>query len=182
MPKILMVRHGRAAASCTDDLDPGLTPQGHGQAERVTIQLTNHLPLKVISSPLKRALETAEPMLGIVGGELSTEPRVSEIPSPGLSLDQRGHWLQTVMAGVWSEQTPELLGWRQELIDCLLAQSEDCVIFSHFVAINTAVGFAGGIDSLAVSRPQYASIIEFQTDGTTLHLISKGNSAITKVN
>jgi broad specificity phosphatase PhoE len=182
MPRIFLVRHGHAAASFTDDLDPGLDETGTAQAQAVAPDLAKNAPLKLISSPLKRAQETALPLQALLGGEISLEQRVSEIPSPGLSLDERGSWLRGVMSGVWRDQSDELKVWRDELVNCLISQQTDCAIFSHFVAINVAVGFAEKDDRLTLFRPANASVTIFETDGESLILKSRGSEAETKVN
>ena len=182
MTKILMVRHGKAAASFTDDLDPGLDETGHQQAQAVAGQLRTELPLAMISSPLKRARETADPLRALQPGKLQIDERVSEIPSPGLGLTERGTWLRQVMAGSWSGQSADLKAWRQALLDCLIGQQEDCVIFSHFVAINVAVAAAEGDDRVIVFRPDNTSITAFETDGSKLTLIRRGDEAVTTVN
>lgn len=98
-----MVRHGRAAASYTDDVDPGLDALGHEQAEKAASLLTACLPLQLVSSPLKRAQETAAPLALTTQGEVHIESKVAEVPSPDLSLEERGPWLKTVMSGRWSQ-------------------------------------------------------------------------------
>lgn len=182
MTRILLVRHGQAAASFTDDLDPGLNDLGRKQAEDVAQRLKTELPLAILSSPLCRARETAEPLRAHQGGEIALEPRVSEIPSPGLGLDERGAWLHSVMTGVWPDQAPELLQWRSDLVDCLISQPVDCVIFSHFVAINVAVASAEGDQRVTVFRPDNTSVTELATDGTSLTLIRRGEEAVSTVN
>ncbi len=182
MTRILMIRHGQAAASFTDDADPGLSPLGHTQAEAAAEALRPELPLAMVSSPLKRAYQTAEALQAIQGGDIRIEPRVSEIPSPGLSITQRGPWLQSIMTGNWSDQSEDLLAWRHAFFTCLTTQKEDCVIFSHFVAINVAVGLAEGVDQVAIFRPDNTSVTELQTDGNALRVISRGSEAITRVN
>lgn len=182
MTKILMIRHGQAAASFTDDADPGLSDLGQRQASALTENLLAVTPLSLISSPLRRAFQTAEPLRAIQGGEIEIDNRVSEIPSPGLSIIERGPWLQNVMKGHWSEQSSELIDWRNALVSCLISQERDCAIFSHYVAINVAVGFAEGLDQVSVFRPDNTSVTEFRTDGTSLELVSRGSEAITTVN
>jgi broad specificity phosphatase PhoE len=182
MTRILMIRHGQAAVSFTDDADPGLSDLGQRQASAVTENLLTGDPLLLISSPLRRAYQTAEPLRALQGGEIQIDNRVSEIPSPGLSVTERGPWLQNVMMGSWSEQSSELIDWRNALVSCLISQERDCAIFSHFVAINVAVGFAEGMDQVSVFRPDNTSVTEFQTDGNSLELVSRGSEAITTVN
>ena len=182
MPKILLVRHGQAAGTYTDDMDPGLSEVGQRQADAVARQLTAELPLTLISSPLRRARETAEPLRQMQETNLQIEDRVSEIPSPGLSLDERGAWLHSVMQGVWSQQAAELLSWREALLDCLRSQPEDCAVFSHYVAINVAAGYAQGDDGVTVFSPNNTSVTEFSNDSGDLVLVRRGDQAVTRVN
>lgn len=182
MARIYLVRHGKAAASFTDDVDPGLDAEGHQQAKQASEQLMSHTPLVLLSSPLKRAQETAIPMAEKLGQSVAIETRVAEIPSPGLSLEERGPWLGKIMQENWSQQSEALQDWRQQLGQALIDITQDTAIFSHYVAINAAVGFAEGKDQVMVFRPNNASITVFETDGKNLTLITRGNEAETKVN
>ncbi|MBT4159877.1 MAG: histidine phosphatase family protein [Gammaproteobacteria bacterium] len=182
MPRILLVRHGQAAGTYTDEMDPGLSEFGQQQARTVADYLTGEMPLTLISSPLKRAKETAEPLRQKYDAKLGIEERVSEIPSPGLSLSERGGWLQGVMQGVWSEQIDDLLQWREALLDCLRSQPADCAIFSHYVAINVATGYAQGDDQVTVFSPDNTSVTELSNESGDLTLVKRGDQAATRVN
>lgn len=182
MANIYLIRHGRAAASFTDDLDPGLDELGHRQARDAAKTLNRHTPLALRSSPLRRARETAIPLAEMVSQDVVIEDRLAEIPSPGMTLDQRGPWLREVMQGRWSEQAPELVDWHSRLVDCLLNITEDTAIFSHFVAINAAVGAAEGNDSVIVFRPDNGSITRLSVEDGKLGVVERGREAQTKVN
>lgn len=182
MAIVYLVRHGRAAASFTDDLDPGLDELGRAQAVAASDALVSHGPLAIRSSPLLRAIETAEPLRERLDQQLVIEPRLAEIPSPGLSLAARGPWLRNVMQGHWREQSADLRAWRQALVECLLAIDTDTAIFSHFVAINVAVGAAEGDDQVLLFRPDNGSITRIAVDGGRLELLERGNEAETRVN
>jgi broad specificity phosphatase PhoE len=182
MPIVYIVRHGRAAASFTDDLDPGLDELGQKQAEAACKILRTHTPLELRSSPLKRALETARPLGVALNREVTLEARFAEIPSPGMSLSERGPWLRGVMQGRWSEQSADLQRWRQDLIDCLLEIRADTAIFSHFVAINAAVGAAEGEDRVVLFRPNNGSITSIEIDDGRLAVLSRGDEAETRIN
>ena len=97
MAKIYLIRHGQAAAGFTSDPDPGLDQIGQSQAEAAADLLMAHTPLTLLSSPLKRAQETAQPLASRLAQSVGIEPRVAEVPSAGLSLEERGPWLQQVM-------------------------------------------------------------------------------------
>ena len=63
MTKLLIVRHGEASASWEESTDPGLSDLGIVQAEECTntlIKLEGIETYDLISSPLKRAIETGK--------------------------------------------------------------------------------------------------------------------------
>lgn len=182
MALIYLIRHGKAAASFTDDLDPGLDALGAQQAEDACRQLHQYLPLILKSSPLKRARETALPLISSTGQTIEIENRVAEIPSPGLSLEARGPWLREVMSGHWRDQDEALRAWQRELVNCLTEMTADTAIFSHYVAINAAVGAATDDDRVLIFRPDNGSITILETDGVELRLVQRGAEAATLVN
>ena len=184
MPTILLVRHGQAAAGFGSHRDPGLDDVGRAQAEATAEELAARFetPVPIYSSPLKRAQETAAPLARRWGSEVILEPRVAEIPSPTEDLRERARWLRGVMAGKWTDLPPELLRWREELIDCVLGFETDSVVFCHFIAINVVVGAATGAEGLVVFRPDNASVTEVRTDSGSLKSTAIGTVANTRVN
>lgn len=177
-----MVRHGRAAAGFGDALDPGLDALGQEQA-RVTAKRLNELgPLPIVSSPLKRARETAAPLAELWKREPLIEEAVAEIPSHSQTLADRAQWLREFMAGSWRDAPMELAAWRENAISAIAALSQDTVIFSHFIAINVAVGAAVGEDKVVVFSPDNCSVTVLESSGGSLRLIEQGHEAVTKVN
>jgi len=184
MAKIYMVRHGRAEAGFGESMDPGLDALGHSQAEAVAEKLSGLGPLPIISSPLKRARETAAPLAKLWSVEPVIEKAVAEIPSPwGMSLDGRVAWLRKLMAGTWRDAPRDLAEWREDCIASVTEISRDTVIFSHYVAINVLAGAATVDHRVVVFSPENCSVTVFETDGSSLRLIEKGAEApLTKVN
>lgn len=182
MPKIYMIRHGEASASFTSDKDPGLSSLGHSQSEQAAENLQHHTISAIYSSPLRRAQETAMPLAALRSKPIIVEPRVAEVPSEGLSLEDRGPWLTQVMQGRWQDQSESLLQWRADMAAALIACTEDCAIFSHFVAINSMVALATDADEVLVFRPNNASITTFSVTDGRLSLDALGESATTQVN
>jgi broad specificity phosphatase PhoE len=181
MAMIYFVRHGKAAAGFGDHHDPGLDATGAEQAETTARLLAPLGPLAVYSSPLARARETADPLIARWGVESMIEPRVAEIPSPTEDLAERTAWLREFMQGRWSEQPAELRAWREQLIGCLLSLPEDTVLFSHFVAINVAVGAAQHDDRVVVFRPDNGSVTRLATADGQLRVVELGREASTRV-
>jgi broad specificity phosphatase PhoE len=183
MPRLYLVRHGRAAATFAEAADPGLDELGRSQAEAVGAKLAPLGPLTLLSSPLKRAQETAAPLAVLWRRTPIIEHAVSEIPSPGhMNFAQRADWLRAYMGGAWRAATPELAQWREDVIAALESRTEDTVVFSHYIAINVAAGAALGDDRVLVFRPDNCSVTVFDVENGKLRLVERGHEAETKVN
>ncbi len=184
MPRIHIVRHGRAAAGFGEDMDPGLDDLGRRQAEAAAEKLKGLSPSLILSSPLKRAQETAAPLAKIWNRTPVIEHAVAEIPSPkGMSLEERVVWLRKLMAGSWRDVPPDLAQWREACIAAAAGLTEDAVIFSHYVAINVLFGAATQDDKVVAFSPENCSITSFDNAGGKLRLLEKGSEAsLTRVN
>lgn len=184
--RIVLVRHGHAAAGWTEDPDPGLDEEGRAQAEAMAAALAADGPLSLISSPLRRARATAEPLERLWRCTARIEPRVGEIPSPPGPEGEpanRGPWLANVMRSRWDDPgaDPGLLAWRRDLVDALVGLPEDSVLTTHFVAINVAVGAATGDPRVTCFRPGYCSRTVLEAEAGKLALVSLGEEGRTVV-
>ena len=182
MAKIHLVRHGQAAAGFGTHRDPGLNDLGRQQSRDVAALLAPLGPLPIYSSPLARAQETAHPLAKLWQQTITIESRVAEIPSPSEDLNERAQWLQQAMQGTWSELDSSIQNWRAELAACLLAVETDCVMFSHYVAINAAVGAAENDDRMRVFAPDNCSVTTLDNTGGQLKVEVLGRTADTKIN
>jgi broad specificity phosphatase PhoE len=183
MPRLYLVRHGRAAASFAEAADPALDELGREQAVAVAERLAPLGPLAMLTSPLKRARATSDPLAQRWGRGAAIEAAVAEIPSPpGLDLVQRAQWLRSFMAGSWRSAAQDLARWREEAIVALSTLDDDTVVFSHFIAINVAVGVAERDDRVVLFHPDNCSVTILDVDNGTLRLIERGHQAETKVN
>jgi broad specificity phosphatase PhoE len=168
MPRLHLVRHGRAAAGWNVDPDPALDDLGQRQALEVADKLAVVGPLPVLSSPLRRCRETSGPLAARWGVDVAIEPRVAEIPSPtGHTLETRIGWLRAVMAGTWSQviasDGPRYANYRTELLAALASLPNDAVVFSHFIAINVVIGAATGDDRMVIASLDNCSVTTVTT-------------------
>lgn len=183
MARLYLVRHGRAAAGFGEAADPGLDAQGRAQAETVAKHLAPFGPLPIFSSPLRRARETSEPLAQRWQSPVLIEPAVAEIPTPsGLGLSQRAEWLRGFMTGSWRDAPRELAQWREAAIAALTTFPTDAVVFSHFIAINVAMGAAEEDDRVTVFRPDNCSVTILDAIDGVLCPVERGREAETKVN
>lgn len=188
MPRLYLIRHGKPAAVWGEaDDDPGLDAAGQAQAEAARDWLMAlpdaERPKRVVSSPLRRCRETAEPTARALGVEVEVDPLVGEIPTPSaLAPEERGPWLRKSFQGAWHEIEGDLDydAWRRDVAHALKARG-DTAVFSHFVAINAVLSRLEGHDRVVGFRPDHASITVLETDGDTLTLVAKGREATTGV-
>ena len=180
MATIYMVRHGKARVG--DGLDPGLDDLGREQARATAATLSAMGPLPILSSPFARARQTSEPLATLWGQDVTIEPRVAEIPFPTTDLAERSRWLSRAMAGTWLDLGPDLLAWRDALVECVSSQRQDCVIFCHFIAINVAVGAATSDDRVVIFQPDNGSVTSFDNGNGALRLLHLGREAKTRIN
>jgi Fructose-2,6-bisphosphatase len=189
MPRIYLVRHAKPAAAWGDDPDPGLDALGATQAMAVAQQLaktTAHAP--VYTSPLRRCRETSLPLCELWKADATVLPSVAEIPSPPVDREARREWLTVAMKGTWRElheRAPagsiNYLDWRQSVVDALCALPHNCVVFTHFIAINVAAAAAQRREEVVCFRPDHASVTVFDASASGLRLLELGREARTGV-
>jgi broad specificity phosphatase PhoE len=188
MARLYLIRHGKPSATWGGhDDDPGLDETGRAQAEAARDWLLSRppgeRPRRVVSSPLRRCRETAEPTAAALGVAAEIDAVVGEIATPkGLSAEERGPWLRAAFQGTWAAIPGDIDydAWRGDIVQALTARGHTAV-FSHYVAINAAVSKLTGVDEVLAFRPDHCSITVLETDGSSLRLVEKGAEASTQV-
>jgi broad specificity phosphatase PhoE len=152
---LIVVRHGRTAANASGlllgrRLDPGLDELGRRQAAALGAALAG--ASRVVSSPLRRARETAEAL----GGAVSVDERWAEVDYGELD----GMPLADVPAETWArwradpDHTPpggeslrQLAARVRPACDELLAEAAeaDIVVVTHVSPVKAAVAWALGV-------------------------------------
>ena len=180
---IFLVRHGEAAASWAQEPNPGLSQLGWQQAESAAARLGNQVgdDTLILSSPLQRAVETAEPLATLLQQSVLEDETFREIPST-VPLSDRQAWLRQFMQEQWSEQGDELLAWRTAALEHLQALTRPAVVYSHFLLINAIVGQVLNRSETLCFRPDNGSITHFRHTGTGLELVALGQQMQTSVN
>lgn len=181
MATIYLVRHGKATAGFDAERDPGLDPTGREQAQAIATRFGAGVRLPLVSSPLRRARETAAPLETLWATPVRIDSAVAEIPSPSADLAERGTWLRAAMAGNWADLGPDYEAWRDGVAVTLARLDRDSIVFSHFIAINAAVGAATADDRLVCFRPDNCSVTMIETRNGRLHLVALGDQAATEV-
>lgn len=159
MPLLYLVRHGEPSAMWGAHPDPGLSPVGHQQAKIAAEAIAELGPQAILTSPLVRCQETAHPTSAALAKPPSLERVIAEVPVPTHIQDHRT-WLTRLMAGSWHEAWIDdgLRAWRRDIGHMLTSLKEDTVLFTHFIAINAAVGMAIGSEKVVNFQPSHTSI------------------------
>ncbi len=181
MPRLYLIRHGRATAGWGAALDPGLDETGLAQARVAAAELARIGPLRLVSSPLRRTRETAAAFESIWSILAEVDGRIAEIPSPGVALADRAAWLREIIGRRWPELPDFLHVWRKEAFAAVLDTDRDTVFVTHFIVINAIVGQVLGDDRVVCFRPGYCSRTELSLEDGVLSLIAKGEEETTQV-
>jgi broad specificity phosphatase PhoE len=178
VPYIYLVRHAEPAALWGAHPDPGLSELGHSQAHAAAKYLAALGARSLVTSPLARCRETAMALEAMLGVQAMVNRAVAEIPVPPEVTDHRT-WLMSAMNGHWSDAHvgAALVTWRRGVAAALLELAEDTIIFSHFVAINAAVGVAMGSDKVTVFKPGHASITVLKVVDGALAIVELGQES-----
>lgn len=181
MPKIYLIRHGRAASGWGEAADPGLSREGCEQALQASKIMQAREPMSIVSSPMARARETAKPLAEAWSCTPEIDLRFSEIPTPGEIKTNRKAWIKDTLSKHWDAMELELQEWRDDLLAAIRALNADTVVFSHFIAINAVVGEAVGNKNMVVFMPDNASITVVAVEGPAIILLEKGLEMSTPV-
>lgn len=174
MTTIYLIRHGQAEAGWSEQRDPGLDDTGRRQAEQAALALSGLGPLPILVSPLRRARETAYELEMLWRQPATVESRVAEIPSPSMTLAERGAWLKSLTRQRWQDLDEVIQGWRREAIQCLLEISQNTVVVSHFMIINAVVSWVRGEEGVVCCHPIQGSRTTLERDGETFRVLELG--------
>lgn len=160
MSLLHLVRHGETEPNREGRLlgrraDPGLTAQGRAQAEALARRLAREEPVRVVTSPLRRCVETAEVVAAATGAAVVEDGRLVEIDYgewEGVRLDE----LPADTGAAWradpafrppggeslAEVQARVAGWCEEQ----RANDGPVVAVSHVSPVKAAVIWALGGD------------------------------------
>jgi len=174
MTTIYLIRHGQAEAGWSEQRDPGLDDTGRRQAEQAALALSGRGPLPIVVSPLRRARETAHEFEMLWRRPATVESRVAEIPSPSMTLAERGAWLKSLTRQRWQDLDEVIQAWRRAAIQSLLEISQDTVVVSHFMIINAVVSWARGEEGVVCCHPVQGTRTTLERDGESFRVLEIG--------
>lgn len=156
---IILVRHGQTAANAESRLqgriDPPLTDVGQAQAAALSVVVGG--AARVVSSPLRRARETAAYFdRPVVVDERWSEIDYGELDGLALAEVSPDVWRRWRTDSTWAPEGGESLDdvGRRVAAACeeLIGLDEDVVVVSHVTPIKAAVAWALGVPQVVSSR------------------------------
>ncbi len=172
---LVLVRHAEPvrtpAGSVTGPADPGLTPRGLEQADRLAAWLGSEPIDVVLSSPMRRARETAEPVAAALGVAIEIVDGLIEydstsadyIPMEELQATNDPRWLAMV-EGRWEELGADpahvFKARVTQCVDQIVERfpGKRVVAVCHGGVVNCALASILGIDRYLWFEPYYTSI------------------------
>jgi 2,3-bisphosphoglycerate-dependent phosphoglycerate mutase len=171
--EIVLVRHALPVTRVVADgpADPELADDGRRQADRLAGYLFSETIDAIYSSPLRRAVQTAEPLAALVGCDIRLEPGLAEwdqtsseyIPVEVMKATNHPQW-QAMVRGEWTgsdESSDEFHARVVATVDRLVAEhsGQRIVLVCHGGVVNTYLGHVlGRPDTTPFFYPAYTSI------------------------
>jgi 2,3-bisphosphoglycerate-dependent phosphoglycerate mutase len=172
---LVLVRHAQPVrveqGTVHGPADPGLSEQGHAQAARLADWLATEPIGAVLTSPLRRARETAAPVAETMGLAVHVDAGITEydatagsyIPIEELRAAKDERWFATI-EGRWAdvggvdpgEFQAQVVPAVEELIGRFGGQR--VVVVTHGGVLNVYLAHVVGTDRLLWFHPEYTSI------------------------
>jgi broad specificity phosphatase PhoE len=190
--ELLLIRHAEpvriASGEADGPADPGLTERGADQARRLAAWLAVDGVDAIMTSPLRRARETAAPLGELLGLEPVVVDGLSEydahsdeyIPIEELRELKDERW-QATIEGRWADvggvDPREFQQRVVPAVDDLIARHAGRTVaaFSHGGVVNVYLAHILGIDRLLWFHPEYTSI-------SRVHAARSGPRSVATVN
>lgn len=175
MDKIIyLVRHGKTGYPWDPDLDCGLNQLGLLQAEELAKTISNETHIPIISSPLRRAQESAAILAKRWESPIIIDTRVGEIPFPQNCSIPPMDWLKEIMNDNWVNLDSNIIEWKKIVAKCIMEQDNDCIIFTHYLTIAAFVSEVKNI----------LQVDSFQSSNCELIRVSirRGTASVDRVN
>ena len=185
--KLVLVRHGRPdEADPTRPHDPPLRADGRVQAEAVAARLALEGITRIVSSPLVRAMQTAQPLADRIGLPIDIMDGWAEADRH-LERYRSTETLRALGKSEWSRFLANPVGYlggdeqtfKADVLAALAASFGDrrahVAVFCHGLPINVVLSHALGLARIVHFAPGYGSM-------TRLRLGAAGAIGVSSVN
>jgi len=169
--ELILVRHGLPVRKENTDgpADPELSTDGHAQAALLAAYMMSESVDAIYSSPLRRAVQTADPLSSAIGIDPILVPGIAEwdqhsneyIPVEELKAANDPRWQEMAKGGFNSDEIPEefhnrVLTAIEDIID--KNKGNKVVVTCHGGVINDYLSHVLGLANSQFFYPNYTSI------------------------
>ena len=162
--RLILVRHGSAPSEWATRGDPDLNARGRRQARLACAGLQRLGPMPILSSPLKRAVQTATPIAERWGVPIRIDPVLRDIEPPsGVTPPEAWSWLERLTQETWDESPGEVRALRDEIIRLASELRGDTLLVTHMFTISVLLGHASGGEETMPFWPDNCSISIVET-------------------
>ena len=170
--KIVLVRHGRPDEDAAErPPDPPLRDDGHAQAEAVAARLAQEGITRIVSSPMARAAQTAQPLARALGLPVETIEGWAEADRH-VARYRSTETLRALGESEWRRFLDDPIAYfggdgasfRSDVLGALAATVEagpadaHVAVFTHGLPINVVLSHALGLERIVHFAPGYASM------------------------
>ncbi|MBN8756624.1 MULTISPECIES: histidine phosphatase family protein [unclassified Variovorax] len=170
--KIVLVRHGRPDEDAAErPHDPPLRDDGHAQAEAVAARLAQEGITRIVSSPMARAAQTAQPLARALGLPVETIEGWAEADRH-VARYRSTETLRALGESEWRRFLDDPIAYfggdgasfRSDVLGALAATVEagpadaHVAVFTHGLPINVVLSHALGLERIVHFAPGYASM------------------------
>jgi 2,3-bisphosphoglycerate-dependent phosphoglycerate mutase len=183
--ELLLIRHARPrrVERAGGPADPSLDETGRGQASALAGWLGDDDIRAVVASPLRRAVETAEPLARALGLELTHEEGVVEwdrdhdsyIPVEELKANDDPAWI-AMKEGRWDVLGIDPSAFQQRVVDAI-----DTVAASHPGSRVAVVCHGGVINAYTAAVLGLGRILWFEPDYTSISRLLVSRSGVRSI-
>ena len=190
--ELVLVRHAQPLRIDEGEVeggaDPGLSEHGHLQARRLADWLAPETPDAVVTSPLRRARETAAPLAETLGLRVEVDAGITEydatagsyIPIEELRAAKDERWFATI-EGRWADAggvDPAV--FQRQVVPAMHALVERfpgrrVVVVTHGGVLNVFLSHVLGTETLLFFHPEYTSI-------SRVHAARRGQRSVATLN
>ena len=188
---LIIIRHGRPERIEPSDAiasgvaaDPGLTDVGHAQAKAMADWLREEPIDAIYVSPLRRAVETAEPLEQALGVKATVEPGIVEYDDghgyiPMEELKQNRDQWRKAMKGFDEADLSEFRQTVATTIKSIIGnhRGQTVALVCHGGVINAWAAEVLGLDRTMFFGPEYTSINRFRASSSGVHSITSLNES-----
>jgi probable phosphoglycerate mutase len=169
--ELLLIRHALPVRiEGVENADPELSTEGRRQADALARWLAEEIIDAIYVSPMRRAVETAEPLARSLELDVEVDDGLSEfdrgfdfyIPMEDLKAENHPHW-QVLSSGRWEDVPGDLFAFRDRVvgtIDAIVSAnpSRRVAVICHGGVINAYTAQVLGIEAPLFFEPGYTAI------------------------